>query len=65
MVSEANQYHNSLTTSDDGKLNVQRLSYGLYTFTIGQPASRSVSESVDIHSSLPIEVADQVEGGRR
>ena len=61
LVSEANQYHNSLTTGDDGKLNVQRLSYGLYTFTVQGNGFAALSRMVDIHSSLPIEVAVQLQ----
>ena len=55
ITSEANQYHNALTTSDNGTLNVQRLSYGLYQLTIEQPGFAPVSESVDVHSSIPID----------
>ena len=61
LVSEANQYNNSLTTGEDGKLNVQRLSYGLYTFTVQGTGFAPVSRTVDIHSSLPIEVAVQLQ----
>ncbi len=55
IVSEANQYRNTLTTSDQGTLSVQRLSYGIYQLTIEQPGFAPVSESVDIHSSIPID----------
>ncbi len=57
IVSEANQYRNILTTSDEGSLNVQRLSYGIYQLTIEQPGFAVVSESVEIRSSLPTEYA--------
>ncbi|MGB8885793.1 MAG: TonB-dependent receptor [Candidatus Korobacteraceae bacterium] len=53
--SEANQYHNTLTTSENGTLNVQRLSYGVYQLTIEQPGFAPVSESVEIHSSIPLD----------
>ncbi len=55
ITSEANQYHNTLTTSDNGTLNVQRLSYGIYQLTIEQTGFAPVSESVDIHSSIPLD----------
>src|SRR5580700_6847569 len=55
IVSEANQYRNTLTTSDQGRLDVQRLSYGIYQLEVKQPGFAPVSESVDIHSSIPTE----------
>ena len=57
ITSEANQYRNSLSTNDDGRLRVQRLSYGIYQLTVEQPGFAPVSESVDIHSSLPTDYA--------
>jgi hypothetical protein len=55
IVCEANQYRNTLVTGDQGRLNVQRLPYGLYQLEIRQPGFAPISESVDIHSSIPIE----------
>jgi hypothetical protein len=57
LVSQANQYRNTLTTSDQGTLNVQRLPYGIYQLTIEQPGFAPVSESVNVHSTIPIEYA--------
>jgi hypothetical protein len=57
ITSEANQYRNSLNTNDDGRLRVQRLSYGIYRLTVEQSGFAPVSESVDIHSSLPTDYA--------
>ncbi|MFZ0795050.1 MAG: TonB-dependent receptor plug domain-containing protein, partial [Candidatus Korobacteraceae bacterium] len=57
IVSEANQYNNTLTTSDQGTLSVQRLAYGLYQLAIQQPGFAPVSESVDIHTNVPIDYA--------
>jgi hypothetical protein len=57
ITSGANQYRNTLTTNDDGTLRVQRLSYGIYQLTIEQPGFAPVVESVDIHSSIPIDRA--------
>ena len=37
IVSEANQYRNTLATSDQGSLDVQRLPYGIYQLEIRQP----------------------------
>ena len=53
--SEANQYRNTLPTGDQGTLNVQRLSYGVYQLEVTQPGFAPASASVEIHSSLPTE----------
>ncbi len=55
IVSDANQYRNSLATNDQGALSVQRLSYGIYQLTIEHPGFATVSASVEIHSSMPID----------
>ena len=60
IVSQANQYHNSLATNDQGLLDVQRLPYGIYQLQIKQPGFSGVSESLDIHSSIPTEYAIQL-----
>ncbi len=61
LVSEANQYNKNLTTSEDGKLNVQRLSYGIYEIAVQGTGFAPVSQTLEIHSSLPIEVAIQLQ----
>jgi len=43
LASQANQYHNTLTTNDQGALDVQRLPYGIYQLTIEQPGFAPVS----------------------
>ncbi len=55
IVSEANQYRNTLVTNDQGRLDVQRLPYGVYEIEVAQPGFASFSVPVDIHSSVPIE----------
>jgi hypothetical protein len=60
IVSEANQYRNTLATSDQGNLNVQRLPYGIYQLEITQPGFAPISESVEIRSSLPTEYKIQL-----
>jgi hypothetical protein len=55
IVSQANQYHNTLATNDQGLLDVQRLPYGIYQLQIRQPGFAEVSEPLDIHSSIPTE----------
>jgi TonB-dependent Receptor Plug Domain len=55
IISKANQYRNTLSTSDQGSLVVQRLPYGIYELEIRQQGFGAASESVDIHSSIPTE----------
>jgi hypothetical protein len=55
ITSAANQYRNTLATGDQGNLTVQRLPYGIYQLEIKQPGFAPMTESVEIHSSLPTE----------
>jgi len=55
IVSESNQYRRVLSTDDQGTLTLQRLPYGVYQLQIEQPGFAQVSQSVDIHSSIPTE----------
>jgi hypothetical protein len=60
IISEANQYRNTLSTNDQGELDVQRLPYGIYRLEINQPGFAAVSQSVEIRFSLPIEYRIQL-----
>ena len=55
IVSEATLYRHTLTTNDQGTLDIQRLPYGLYQIEIEQPGFAPASETVEIHSSVPVE----------
>jgi hypothetical protein len=55
IVSEANQYRRVLNTDDQGTLTLQRLPYGVYQLQITQSGFGEVSQSVDVHSSIPTE----------
>jgi hypothetical protein len=55
IVSEANQYRISLTTSEQGTLDVPRLSFGVYQLEIVQSGFYPASETVDIRSTIPTE----------
>jgi len=61
LVSEANQYRNSLTTDDQGNLDVQRLPFGVYRLGIKQPGFPDVSEPIEIRSSIPADHAIQLQ----
>src|ERR1700689_3400801 len=60
ITSEANQYRNSLATSDQGNLDVLGLPFGIYRLDIAQPGFAAVSETVQVRSSLPTEYAIQL-----
>ena len=55
IVSEANQYRNSLTTSEQGTLDVLRLPFGVYQLEISQRGFLPASETVEIRSTIPTE----------
>jgi len=55
LASEANGYRNTLLTTDQGNLEVQRLSYGIYQLEIEHSGFATVSETVEIRSSLSTE----------
>ena len=60
VISEANQYKNILTTSDQGTLDVQRLPYGIYELQIIQAGFAPVSEDIEIRTSTATEFAIQL-----
>ena len=60
IVSRANQYRNTLATSDQGGLDVRRLPYGIYQLEVRQPGFAGTTEAVEIHSSIPTEYAIQL-----
>jgi hypothetical protein len=60
IVSEANQYRNTLATNDQGSVRVARLPFGIYQIEIRQPGFSVVSESVEIRSSIPTDYAIQL-----
>src|ERR1700730_5746433 len=51
VVSEANQYRNTLTTTEQGTLDVQRLPFGVYRLEIVQRGFLPLSETVEIRSA--------------
>ena len=60
IVSEAIQYRRILSTDDQGMLTLKRLPYGVYQLQIKQPGFAEVSQSVDVHSSIPTEYVIQL-----
>src|SRR5580698_6261574 len=57
LTSEANQYHYTFTTDDQGNLDAKRLRYGIYQVQIEAPSFARVSEAVEIRSALPLDRA--------
>src|ERR1700733_10617063 len=55
IVSEANQYRNSLPTSEQGTLDVPRLPFGVYLLEITQAGFSPMSETLEIRTSIPTE----------
>ena len=55
ILSEANQYDRTMTTDDQGALTVQRLSYGIYQLHITRSGFADAYDSIEIHSSIPID----------
>ncbi len=60
IASDANQYRIALSTNDQGALIVQRLPYGIYQLKIDHAGFAPFSESVEIHSSIPVTHAIQL-----
>jgi len=60
IVSSANQYRNTLASSDQGNLDVQHLPYGIYQLEVGRPGFAPQADSIEIRSSLPTEFKIQL-----
>ena len=55
LVSEVNEYHNTLVTDENGTLIAKRLPFGMYRVQIQQAGFAQVSAPVEIRSAIPIE----------
>jgi hypothetical protein len=53
LVSEANQYRESLTTDEDGHLEIKRLPYGSYEIHVQREGFAEFSQTIEIHSAIP------------
>jgi len=60
LVSEANQYHENLTTDDQGQLEVKRLHYGIYQVSVSAEGFETVTQTVEVRSPVPAELAFQL-----
>ncbi len=55
LVSQGNDYSQTLTTDDQGKLDAKRLPYGMYQIQIKQAGFAPFSELVDIRAAVPVD----------
>jgi hypothetical protein len=55
LTSQGNEYRNTFTTDEHGNLDAKRLPYGIYQVQILAQGFAQSSESVDIHSALPLD----------
>jgi Carboxypeptidase regulatory-like domain len=60
LVSEANQYHENLTTDDQGHLEVKRLPYGIYQVSVSAEGFQTVAQRVEVRSPVPAELPFQL-----
>lgn len=63
IICEANQYRRTLGTNDHGALTVQRLPFGVYEIQVSQPGFADISQSVDVHSTIPTAYTIQLKIG--
>ena len=55
--SNASQYYSEWTSDDTGKLAVKRLPFGAYQIRVEMAGFSEMSEMVEVHSALPVELA--------
>ena len=60
IVSEGNQYANTLGTDTQGRAVAQRLPFGLYRVEIREAGFASVSQPFEIHSEIPARATIQL-----
>ena len=60
VVSQANEYRNTLTTNDQGNLDLQRLPFGTYQLEINQAGFAEASQTIDIRSTIPTDYTIQL-----
>src|ERR1700689_2867607 len=55
LISQGNEYNQTFSTDEQGKLDARRLPYGIYQAQIIAQGFASVSEPVEIRSALPLD----------
>ena len=61
IISEANQYRNTLVTDGHGDLDLQHLPFGIYQLEISRPGFATMLESLQIRSAIPTEHTVQLQ----
>ena len=54
LSNEANQYHNTFTTSSSGEASIKTLAYGIYSVRVEKQGFTPVTENIDIRSAIPV-----------
>src|SRR5450631_1861258 len=54
LVSQSNDYRQTLRAGDEGAVTFKRLPHGLYTVQVSQPGFAPISRRVEITSQLPL-----------
>ncbi len=60
IASAANQYKTSLTTTDQGTLDVQRLPFGIYVLTVDPAGFAAETETLEVRSTIATEFTIQL-----
>ncbi|MBV8631415.1 MAG: carboxypeptidase regulatory-like domain-containing protein, partial [Silvibacterium sp.] len=61
LISEANQYSNSVITNDSGYAQLARLPYGVYLLKISAPGFAPAEKRLQIASAIPVEATVKLE----
>jgi hypothetical protein len=57
LICEANQFHESYSTDESGRLTAKRLPFGVYKIEIRRDGFISATNSVEVRSAVPMEYA--------
>ncbi len=57
LVSEGNDYRNTFTTDDEGKLDAKRLPFGIYKLSVHADGFAALTQSLKVDSEVPSELA--------
>lgn len=57
LICEANQFHETYTTDEGGRLTAKRLPFGLYKIEIHRDGFLSLADTVEVRSAIPTDLA--------
>lgn len=61
VISEGNQYSNTVQTNDAGAAQISRLGYGVYLIKVAAKGFAPVEKTIDIRSAMPVESTIRLE----